>query len=171
MLRVYHVRMNTIVLIGYRGVGKSLIGRLLAKALDLPFVDSDREILHFAKKPSVESIWNEGGEQAWRALEEEVIVKLLPKGGVIALGGGAPLVPAIREALNGRGDVLYLSAPLKILQERLEDIDRPSLSRGDAEMLEERHPIYIECAKCQIDASGTIEETLEAVRAALVDVP
>ena len=159
--------MHTIVLIGYRGVGKSSIGRLLAEALGLSFVDSDDAILHFAQKPSVQSIWDEEGEDAWRALEEEVVLGLLQEGGVIALGGGASQVTSINEALKGLEHVLYLSAPINVILERLKSGERPSLRKSDAEMLEERHPIYLECASSEIDASGTLEETLNAVKTSL----
>ncbi|MBI69096.1 MAG: shikimate kinase [Phycisphaerae bacterium] len=162
--------MVSIVLIGYRGVGKSTIGKRLASSFDLPFVDSDEAILHFAGSPSVQSIWDEGGEAAWRALEEEVVLKLLQNDGVLALGGGAPGVTAIRASLMGRANVLYLTAPLEVLQERLEGGERPALSSGDAQILQERHPIYLECSSSQIDASGTIEETLNAAKAAVEEL-
>ena len=163
-MRVYHVHMDSIVIIGYRGVGKSTIGKALASRLALPFVDSDEAILQFAGKPSVQSIWDEGGEDAWRGLEEEVVLKLLQDGGVIALGGGAPMVPVIHKALEAHGCVVFLSAPLNILMDRLAvSNERPALSGDDQRMLQKRMPIYSECATVEIDASDTFEQTVSAV--------
>jgi len=160
--------MDSIVIIGYRGVGKSTIGRRLASFLDMPFVDSDEEILRITGKPSVQSIWDEGGEGAWRAIEGEIVLELLQDGGIIALGGGAPMIPAIRKALDAHGSVFYLSAPLEVLMERLQaSSDRPALCQDEDTMLKLRAPIYRECASVEIDASGTLDETMSAIETAL----
>jgi len=160
--------MDSIVIIGYRGVGKSTIGRRLASLLDMPFVDSDEEILRIAGKPSVQSIWDEGGEGAWRAIEGEIVLELLQDGGIIALGGGAPMNQAIKSTLCAHERVLYLSAPLEVLRERLQrSSDRPTLNQDDDAMLKLRTPIYNECASVEIDASGTLEETMSVIETAL----
>ncbi len=160
--------MRSIVLIGYRGVGKTSLGLKVAEALGVPFVDSDDAILAVAGKDSVQSIWDEGGEDAWRALEVEVIPKLLENGGVIALGGGAPCIPSIRLLLEERDDVVYLSAGIDVLRERLEaSTQRPSLAKEDATMLSERHPIYLACASTTIDASDSKDQAFDLLMKAI----
>lgn len=76
----------SVVLIGPPGAGKTTIGRRLARVLNQQFVDSDFVIESKAGKTCSE-IFSEDGEEAFRALEAEVIAEALQEPGILALGG------------------------------------------------------------------------------------
>src|SRR3546814_13653508 len=87
---------RTIALVGLMGAGKSCIGRLLAGALGLPFLDADKEI-EAAAGCTVEDIFTAHGEAAFREGERRVIARLLAQPRmVLATGGGAFMDPATR---------------------------------------------------------------------------
>lgn len=76
-----------VVLIGFRGTGKTTVGRILANRLGLPFYDTDALIEQRAGMP-IPEIFRRAGEAHFRALEREVIASLRTAEGVIATGGG-----------------------------------------------------------------------------------
>ena len=77
----------TLVLVGPMAAGKTSIGRRVARALELPFVDTDKRVV--AEHGSIPSIFETHGEQHFRALERQAVAAALAEGGVISLGGGA----------------------------------------------------------------------------------
>ena len=170
-----------LILIGYRGVGKSSVGRELAKRMKWDFVDSDDEIESRAGK-SIAAIFADGGEQVFRDLESLVIEDLARrKQTVLAVGGGAVLRPANREALRGSGRIVWLQADARTILERVAADDatasrRPNLttSGGEAEIIEllnKRTPTYRQCADLAVDTVGRspAEVAVEVVdRCALV---
>ena len=95
------------VLVGLPGSGKSTIGRRLARALGVTFVDTDAAIEAKAGR-SIADLFATEGEQEFRRVEEEVIrAALAEHAGVLALGGGAITSPGVRDALAGH-TVIYL---------------------------------------------------------------
>ncbi len=117
---------------GPPGAGKSSAGRLLARALDIPFWDLDAEIEARSRK-SIPELFHRYGESGFRKRERQVLETLVSHSqGVISLGGGALLDPASRALVESRGQVLCLDAPLASLLRRLEasEQERPLLS-GD----------------------------------------
>ncbi|RMF13269.1 MAG: shikimate kinase [Alphaproteobacteria bacterium] len=141
---------RSIVLVGMMGVGKTTVGRRLARRLGLPFVDADEEIERAAGMP-IADIFEELGEQAFRDGERRVVARLLDEGvRVISLGGGAFLASETREAVRRRAVSVWLDAPLDILVERTaRRRTRPLLEGGDrheilARLMEERRPFYAE---------------------------
>jgi shikimate kinase len=95
------------VLVGLPGAGKSTIGRRLARALGVTFVDTDAAIEEKTGR-SVADLFATDGEQEFRRVEEEVIrAALAEHAGVLALGGGAITSPGVRDALAGH-TVIYL---------------------------------------------------------------
>lgn len=141
---------RTVVLVGLMGVGKTTVGRRLAKALGLPFKDADAEIEAAAGR-SVSDIFAERGEAEFRAGEQRVIARLL-KGPplVLATGGGAFLSAETRRLVRARAVSVWLRADLDVLVKRVSRRDtRPLLKERDPrEVLErlmrERDPIYAE---------------------------
>lgn len=119
-----------IFLIGFMGSGKSTVGALLAERLDLPFIDSDREIEKAAGK-SIAAIFEQDGEAAFRTLEMNFIRGLeSEQQAVIAVGGGLPTLDGALERMHQSGLVIYLNTSLLTLLKRLkeEKADRPLLS-------------------------------------------
>jgi Shikimate kinase len=81
-----------VILIGYRGTGKTSVGRILAESLDLPFFDTDTLVERTAGV-SIPEIFRQHGEARFRALERGVIESLAGVEGVISTGGGGGLRP------------------------------------------------------------------------------
>ncbi len=139
---------QNIVLIGAMGVGKSTVGKRLAKNLSINFYDSDQEIV---KKTGVDiaTIFEYEGEQGFREREEKIIKELCTlENIVLATGGGAILSKNIRELLKKTGTVFYLKASIDTLLNRAKsENSRPLLNTSNkrktiSELLEQRTPLY-----------------------------
>jgi shikimate kinase len=161
---------RTIALVGLMGAGKSCIGRLLAAALDLPFVDADKEI-EAAAGCSVEDIFAAHGEAAFRDGERRVIARLLtsqPKM-VLATGGGAFMDPETRQLIHAHATSVWLRADVDLLLRRTaRRNNRPLLKRGDprevlGRLIEERYPVYAEADVAVDSVDGPPEMTLARV--------
>jgi shikimate kinase len=129
-----------IVLVGLMGVGKSTVGRRLAKRLGLPFVDSDAAIEDAAGLSAAE-VFERYGEQDFRDGERRLVARLVEEGDVrvISTGGGAYVDPNTRALLNGRAITVWLDAPVEILTERTSRRDtRAELRNGDRKETLER---------------------------------
>ena len=139
---------KSIVLVGLMGAGKSSIGRLLGRRLGLEFVDADTEI-ETAAGASIEEIFQEHGEAAFRSGERRVIARLLAGPvRVIATGGGAFIDEATRAAIKKSATSVWLKADLETLLKRVSRRGgRPLLKDKDPRMVLEqlvaqRGPIY-----------------------------
>lgn len=139
---------RSIVMVGMMGCGKSAIGRRLAQALEVPFVDADEEIEKAAGK-SISEIFVEHGEPHFRDGERKVIARLLGSGPqVLATGGGAFMEPRTRDLVKKTGVSIWLNADLDVLVKRVSRRDnRPLLKHGDPaqkmrDLLADRAPIY-----------------------------
>lgn len=139
-----------IVLVGLMGVGKSTIGRRLARRLGLPFVDSDTAIEDAAGLSAAE-VFERYGEQDFRDGERRLVARLLNgEARVIATGGGAFIDPTTRALLNDKAITVWLDAPIEVLAERTGRRDtRPLLRNGDRaatleRLMVERRPKYAE---------------------------
>ncbi len=164
---------RTIAFVGLMGAGKSCIGRHLAAALDLPFVDADKEI-EAAAGCSVEDIFAEHGEEAFRAGERRVIARLLDQPTtVLATGGGAFMDPETRALIRDRAISVWLRADVDLLLRRTSRRNnRPLLKRGDprqilSELIEKRYPVYAEADVVVDSVDGPPEVTLGRVTEAL----
>ncbi len=140
---------SNIVLIGMPGVGKSTIGNLLAKKLDMPFIDSDKEIFKQQQKTASQII-QEQGEPAFREIEAAMIKQIACQSGkIIATGGGSVLRADNRAALAQNGLIIYLKRDLQYLSVK----DRP-LSTDLVELFAIRDPIYQQMADHQFRLRG-----------------
>jgi shikimate kinase len=101
-----------LVLIGLMGAGKTSVGSECARRLRRDFVDTDDLVVRTADM-TIASIFAEGGESRFRAIEREVVTDVCasPRPLVIACGGGTVLDPENRRALRGSGIVVWLRAP------------------------------------------------------------
>lgn len=123
--------MQPIALVGFMGSGKSTVGRLLARELDMVFVDTDAVVEQQAKM-SIADIFARHGEPAFRELERDVILALCQESGlVIATGGGAFMTEAVRTALLEEAFVAFLEAPFDVLWQRIRKGTHRPLLAGD----------------------------------------
>jgi shikimate kinase len=139
------------------GAGKSSIGRATAQLLGLPFVDTDALIeQHHGAIPA---IFAQHGEQVFRELERDEVVAALTRAQmqpcVVALGGGAVLSAAVRDALAQLAHVVWLSAPQEVLWERVQQegaAGRPLAADEQrfARLLAERSALYAAVATAQV---------------------
>ncbi len=149
---------QSVVLVGFMAAGKSRIGRLLAERLQLPFVDTDREI-EGAYGCSIADLFRERGEEEFRQAERELISRLIdgpPQ--VIALGGGAFVDDVNRAVLHERVCTVWLDTPFELVNQRVaRSSHRPLASRrSEAELRmlwEQRRPSYAK-AHIRIDTSA-----------------
>lgn len=161
---------GNIVLSGFMGCGKTTVGRRLAAALGMKFVDMD---LYIEKKigKTVREIFDEYGEAYFRALETETVRELSEsKDYVIATGGGTLMQPQnVEEFHRGGGTIYYLDVPLAALQERLKnDRRRPLLQTPDRRavierLLNERKPKYLASADIVVDAGAPTVVVVERI--------
>ena len=162
-----------IVLVGLMGVGKSTVGRRLARRLGMDFVDSDEEIERAADH-GIKEIFDRFGEAGFRDGERRVIRRLIEGGPrVIATGGGAFMDPETRALILERCIAIWLDADVETLAERVARRDhRPLLAGKDPlpllrELAERRNPVYAEAhLRVRSEASPhqrTVERILDAL--------
>jgi shikimate kinase len=150
--------MTTIAFIGFRGSGKTTLGRWLAKELQVPFFDTDEEVLRYLGFKTVLDAWEHVGEQGWRDAEFHVIPPLLEKEGVVSLGGGAPMIHAVKKALGTTAIVFNLTASEEVTKGRISCCrDRPELKAGNKEARLNRLSTYAMFSTCGIDTSGDLD--------------
>jgi shikimate kinase len=162
-----------VVLVGLMGVGKSTVGRRLARRLGLSFVDSDAEIEDAAGYPAAE-IFERYGERDFRDGERRLVARLIDGDvRVIATGGGAYIDPGTRKLLNERAITIWLDAPVDILAERTARRDtRAQLRNGDPKSVlqrlsQERRPSYEEAHIHVRSGDGAHSDVVEAIVQAL----
>ena len=150
-------RLQRVFLVGPMGAGKTTIGRLLASALKLEFIDSDHEIEQ-SSGADIPWIFDREGESGFRDREQRVLAELTQRNGVLlATGGGAVLRAENRAALAGRGTVVYLHASVEQQVARTaHDRNRPLLQTANPErtlreLMDARDPLYREIADYVID--------------------
>lgn len=150
-----------VTLIGYRGCGKSSVGKELAEKLSWDFSDADEELERRAGK-TIREIFAQDGEPVFRDLEEDVLADLVGRNRlVLAAGGGAVMRESTRNRVRQAGPVVWLTAAAETLYERIYKDDttgerRPDLTdRGGLEevqtLLAEREPVYREAATLVLD--------------------
>ena len=137
-----------IVLIGLMGAGKTSVGKKLSYKLNIPFIDSDDEVVKAYGCP-IPQIFKNYGEKAFRLTECETIIRLLNgQHAIIATGGGAFLNIDTRKEIKRLGISIWLRATLDILVERTTNqTGRPLLNGGEPKtklrkLIAQRYPIY-----------------------------
>ena len=156
-------------LVGFMGVGKSALGRRVAKELGFRFIDSDHVIEKQAGK-KIPGIFEAAGEAAFRQLERGFIESGHPeKGCVVSCGGGLVVEPGMKELLKQKGIVICLFASAESIIERTSrNKGRPLLNVDDPaakvrELLKEREPIYMESGACIMTEDRTIAEVVRHI--------
>jgi shikimate kinase len=163
-----------IVLIGYRGTGKSAVGRRLAVRLGLAFYDTD-ELVEQRNGQSIEEMVAEKGWAFFRQCEQTVIREIAGiDAAVIATGGGAVLDPANVTLLKKNGRLIWLAAdPETVIARMQADQDseqrRPSLTGGTPAdetqpLLAVRTPLYRAAADGSVETTGkSLEQIVDEV--------
>jgi shikimate kinase len=157
---------DAVVLIGPMGSGKTSIGKKAARALGLPFFDTDAAVVR--DHGPIEQLFVEHGEPYFRALERAAVAEGLATGGIVSLGGGAVMHPDTRADLASHRVVLLTVAP-RVVAGRVRDSNRPLLQGDDAverwtAIFEERRPVYDELADVTFDtSSGPLHAVVDAL--------
>ncbi len=144
-------------LMGYRGTGKSTVGRLLAARLGWPVIDTD-DLVEATAGKSIREIFEGEQESGFRQREEAAVAQaaaqIVPT--IISLGGGAILMPTNQQLIVRTGQVVWLQASPEHLVSRMQGdastaARRPKLSQQNdydevVEILARREPIYRQLA-------------------------
>jgi len=166
-----------LLLIGYRGCGKSGVGKLLSELLDRNLIDTDIAI-ETSEGKTIAEIFAEVGEQGFRDLESNQIANLdsLEESAIISLGGGAILRPENRRCIRNLGKTVWLQATPETIFERISNDEttqsrRPKLSNlSDRDeirsILEMRVPWYKEVSDLAVATDGV---SMERVAKTIVD--
>ncbi len=168
------IRDEIITLIGYRGCGKTVIGRQLAEQLGWSFIDTDEVVEENAGR-TIREIFQTDGEMAFRKMEAGVLDDALTgRRRVVGVGGGAVLARRNRKAMRAAGECVWLTAPPGELQRRIEtdprsDSRRPNLTNHPGlpeveAVLQARMPVYEATADHVISTvDRSVEQVVEAV--------
>ncbi|MCH7526073.1 MAG: shikimate kinase [Planctomycetes bacterium] len=167
---------RNVVLIGYRGVGKTSIGKRLAEMLGVPFVDID-EIIASEAGMSIAEIFAAEGEAGFRKHEKEVIARVAATvPAVVSVGGGAVLDEENVSRLKAGGVVVWLTAPAEVLWSRISSDEssaaaRPALTAHSGleevrTVLSSREALYRGAADVVVSTAGRTPQdvTIELVR-------
>ncbi len=140
---------RNLVFVGLMGAGKTAIGKIVAAALGLPFVDSDKEI-ETVSTMTINDLFTNYGEPEFRALEARVICRLIETGPrVISTGGGAFINAETRALIEEHNAIsIWLDADLELLWARVSKRNtRPLLKTKNPKqtlknLMDARYPIY-----------------------------
>ncbi len=139
---------RSIVFVGIMGVGKSTIGRRVARLLNMSFVDADAEI-ELAADLTVSEIFEKFGEPYFRAGESKVIERVLGQGQqLLATGGGAFMNPDRRASIAKSSVSLWLDADIDLVMQRVSRrktrplLQNPNPRQVIEQLMETRNPIY-----------------------------
>jgi len=168
---------NHIILIGFKHVGKSTIGKSLSIELLLPFIDLDREIEARHKEQhgahiSCRELFRQIGSDAFRALEHEVLSDVLARqeSSIVSLGGGTPITMLNQELLKGR-TILHITSQKESVYERIMLSGKPAFLSPDentyesfARVWNERMPIYQSLATHTIENNSSPSEIVQKIK-------
>ena len=162
-------RLKNVVLTGFMGTGKSVVGRLLAARLGFEFVDTD-ELIESRHGP-IREIFAESGETAFRSAEREIAEALSGVGGHVIATGGRLMLDERNATLLGEGSRVFclVASPDEIISRLGSSDERPLLAGADrvrriVDLLAERQPLYERFE--QIDTDG---KTPDEVVSTIVD--
>ncbi|WP_323704767.1 shikimate kinase [Mammaliicoccus sp. Dog046] len=157
----------SIVLVGFMGVGKTTIGRLLSDHYDIPLIDIDTYIVE-STQLSIPQIFNDYGESHFRNLETESLKKWIDQDVIISTGGGIIESEYSREILKENNHTFWLYCDLEVLFNRINhDSNRPNANGRTFNELKalylNRELSYNEIAFKKIDANKSIETVKQEI--------
>lgn len=140
-----------IVLIGFMGIGKTKVGRMLAKRIGMEHVDTDAVIVERAGK-SINNIFAEIGEAGFRKFESEVILEVSIRDNiVVSCGGGVVVNEKNMELLTNSSRIYLLRAKLENIKKWLENDNKRPLAKDAEELYAKREELYEKYADIIID--------------------
>lgn len=171
-----------IILIGFKYVGKSAIGRELAKQIGRKFVDLDEEVQklyhhRYDEKLTCRQIMLKHGQETFRQIEHEAFKIVLDanESSVLSLGGGTPMYKKNHELIKGH-IVLQITAPKNIVYERIMISGRPAFFPPDKHPLEsfnliwdERQPVYNQLSEVKINNSKSLQSAVDSIKSLIAD--
>ena len=151
--------MKRIVLTGFRGTGKTAIGRILSSRLNVPFIDTD-DLIETGTGRSIPDIFHYEGEDRFRSIEREIIETLPAADVVVSTGGGVVCDPKNMEHLRRDSTIVLLVADIDTVEQRLVKNPRPPLTslplhEEIAAMMDRRRRNYYASADFCMDTSQT----------------
>lgn len=162
-----------ILLMGFKHVGKSSIGRVLARQLARPFYELDeltekQYFLKIGERRSCRKIVADEGVDFFRALESEVLVDVLQQpAGVVALGGGTPMPEQNRPLISNQIPV-HITAPKDVVFSRVMAGGWPEILTGDPRVVfedlwQKRNPVYCDLAQVTVQNDGSVNDAVQKI--------
>jgi len=168
---------ENIALIGFMGSGKTTIGRQLAKAMEMKFIDIDK-MISMRERKSIPEIFQEKGERYFRDLERKIIEEESGENNiVISTGGGSIVDNENIKNLKKSSFVVYLDSTLNCIYERVKNgRNRPLLNNVEdlfetiKDLHEKREWLYKISAdySVRIDVGSQIQDTVEEIKQAYI---
>lgn len=156
----------TITLIGMPAVGKSCMGRAIAKKFNLKLVDGDK-VIESTEGRKLQQIMDEDGLQGFKSIEERVLLTIDEDDIVFTPGGSAVYYPSVMEKFKKSGIVVYLYASADVISNRLVDFSKRGvvLEKGMTmqDLYNERAPLFEKYADITISCNGTAFPRYRAV--------
>jgi len=172
---------KNIFLIGMMGSWKSTVGRKLAEALDMEFIDTDDSIEEMTEM-KVRDIFREFGEDRFRGMETAFFIeKAKQSGQIFSTGGGIVLGEENRKVLQNNGICFFLDASSQTLAQRIHNTDkRPLLADSDnledrlKTIWNDRSELYIDCAHHiiktdNLDPLQVLDEIIKILKVPIAD--
>ena len=156
---------KNLILLGMMAVGKTTLGKIVAKRQNLTFIDTD-VVIEKKNLMTISEIFKKKGEKFFRMEEEKQILKLLKKDNhIIALGGGAFMNKILRDNILKNAVSIWLDVPIEILNSRIKkNLKRPLLDKKNNQsklekLYKERKNIY-KLANYKIDCEKLNKEDI-----------
>ncbi|AAK78874.1 shikimate kinase [Clostridium acetobutylicum] len=155
-----------LVLIGMPGCGKSTIGKILSKELNMKFYDADK-YLEDRNNMKISDMFKRG-EEFFRNLESAALKELsFEENSVIATGGGAVTREKNILCLKKKGKIVFINRPPEKIMEDVDIENRPLLEHGKSRILklyEERYKLYINYCDYQVLNDGSIDRVVLSIK-------
>ena len=154
------IRRN-LILIGMPGSGKSTVGVILAKALTMPYLDSDI-LIQLRENRSLQDIVDNDGYMVLRSIEEDVLLGITCENHVIATGGSAAYSDSAMMHLKQNGIVIFLDASLETLKKRIHNYETRGLAKRPdqsfTDLFQERFELYTKYADISINSNDRTQD-------------
>ena len=148
----------TITLVGMPAVGKSCMGKAIARHFKMKLVDGDK-VIEQTEGRRLQEIMDSDGLDGFKAIEERVLLGIKDDNIVFCPGGSAVYYPAVMEQFKKSGIVVYLYASAEVIKNRAVDFSKrgvvlkPGMTMQD--LYNERAPLFEKYADITVDCNGT----------------